>query len=139
MILALLYNFVLKDRIFGNNEESTPEPSVISTDTALSYVDSGMTLKVSDITGLKYTDAVSKYSSIYNLTVSEKKYSTNYAAGEIMEQSVDAGTEFPADQKRTFRWSSASVPPPPPFPTFRANPMKKRRCSLFPSDFLPPT
>ena len=100
VVLALLYFFVLKDHLPGNSEEPDSEPSVISTDTALSYVDSGMTLKVSDITGIKYTDAVSKYSSIYNLTVSEKKYSTNYAAGEIMEQSIDAGTEFPADKKQ---------------------------------------
>ena len=100
VVLALLYFFVLKDHLPGNSKEPDSEPSVISTDTALSYVDSGMTLKVSDITGIKYTDAVSKYSSIYNLTVSEKKYSTNYAAGEIMEQSIDAGTEFPADKKQ---------------------------------------
>lgn len=98
IVLAVLYIFVLKP-YFTKEPEPTSEPSAISTDTALSYVDSGMTLKVNDITGLKYTDAVSKYGSIYNLTVSEKKYSTNYAAGEIMEQSVEAGTDIPADKK----------------------------------------
>lgn len=97
IVLAVLYIFVLKP-YFAKNPEPTPEPSTISTDTALSYVDSGKTRKVDDITGIKYTDAVSKYGSIYNLTVSEKKYSTNYAAGEIMEQSVKAGTDIPADK-----------------------------------------
>ena len=99
----------------------------------LSYVDSGMTIKVKDITGTKYTDAVLKYGSIYNLSVSEKKYSTNYAAGEIMEQSVAAGTDVPADKKPTLPSSSASDPPPSPFPTFRAKAMREAAPSLFPS------
>ncbi len=47
--------------------------SAISTEEPLSYVDSGMTIKVKDITGTKYTDAVLKYGSIYNLSVSEKE------------------------------------------------------------------
>lgn len=94
-----LYFLNAKLHIFGSKEEVVSDVSAISTEEPLSYVDSGMTIKVKDITGTKYTDAVLKYGSIYNLSVSEKKYSTNYAAGEIMEQSVDAGTDVPADKK----------------------------------------
>ena len=94
-----LYFLNAKLHIFGSKEEVVSDVSAISTEEPLSYVDSGMTIKVKDITGTKYTDAVLKYGSIYNLSVSEKKYSTNYAAGEIMEQSVAAGTDVPADKK----------------------------------------
>lgn len=94
-----LYFLNAKLHIFGSKEEVVSDVSPISTEEPLSYVDSGMTIKVKDITGTKYTDAVLKYGSIYNLSVSEKKYSTNYAAGEIMEQSVAAGTDVPADKK----------------------------------------
>lgn len=94
-----LYFLNAKLHIFGSQEEVVSDVSAISTEEPLSYVDSGMTIKVKDITGTKYTDAVLKYGSIYNLSVSEKKYSTNYAAGEIMEQSVAAGTDVPADKK----------------------------------------
>ena len=94
-----LYFLNAKLHIFGSKEEVVSDVSAISTEEPLSYVDSGMTIKVKDITGPKYTDAVLKYGSIYNLSVSEKKYSTNYAAGEIMEQSVAAGTDVPADKK----------------------------------------
>lgn len=94
-----LYFLNAKLHIFGGDTEPVSEASAISTEEALSYVDSGMTTKVKDITGTKYTDAVLKYGSIYNLSVSEKKYSTNYAAGEIMEQSIASGTEVPADKK----------------------------------------
>ena len=94
-----LYFLNAKLHIFGSKEEVVSDVSAISTEEPLSYVDSGMTIKVKDITGTKYTDAVLKYGSIYNLSVSEKKYSTNYAAGEIMEQSVAEGTDVPADKK----------------------------------------
>ena len=94
-----LYFLNAKLHIFGSKEEVVSDVSAISTEEPLSYVDSGMTIKVKDITGTKYPDAVLKYGSIYNLSVSEKKYSTNYAAGEIMEQSVAAGTDVPADKK----------------------------------------
>ena len=94
-----LYFLNAKLHIFGSKEEVVSDVSAINTEEPLSYVDSGMTIKVKDITGTKYTDAVLKYGSIYNLSVSEKKYSTNYAAGEIMEQSVAAGTDVPADKK----------------------------------------
>lgn len=94
-----LYFLNAKLHIFGSKEEVVSDVSAISTEEPLSYVDSGMTIKVKDITGTKYSDAVLKYGSIYNLSVSEKKYSTNYAAGEIMEQSVAAGTDVPADKK----------------------------------------
>ena len=94
-----LYFLNAKLHIFGSKEEVVSDVSAISTEEPLSYVDSGMTIKVKDITGTKYTDAVLKYGSIYNLSVSEKKYSTNYAAGEIMEQSEAAGTDVPADKK----------------------------------------
>ena len=94
-----LYFLNAKLHIFGSQEEVVSDVSAISTEEPLSYVDSGMTIKVKDITGTKYTDAVLKYGSIYNLSISEKKYSTNYAAGEIMEQSVAAGTDVPADKK----------------------------------------
>ena len=94
-----LYFLNAKLHIFGSKEEVVSDVSAISTEEPLSYVDSGMTIKVKDITGTKYTDAVLKYGSIYNLSVSEKKYSTNYAAGEIMEQSVAAETDVPADKK----------------------------------------
>lgn len=94
-----LYFLNAKLHIFGSKEEVVSDVSAISTEEPLSYVDSGMTIKVKDITGTKYTDAVLKYGSIYNLSVSEKKYSANYAAGEIMEQSVAAGTDVPADKK----------------------------------------
>lgn len=94
-----LYFLNAKLHIFGSKEEVVSDVSAISTEEPLSYVDTGMTIKVKDITGTKYTDAVLKYGSIYNLSVSEKKYSTNYAAGEIMEQSVAEGTDVPADKK----------------------------------------
>ena len=68
-----LYFLNAKLHIFGSKEEVVSDVSAISTEEPLSYVDSGMTIKVKGHHGTKYSDAVLKYGSIYNLSVSEKE------------------------------------------------------------------
>ena len=138
IVLGLaLYFLNTKLHLFGGESEVVSEPSAISTDEALSYVDSGMTRKVNDITGTKYTDAVSKYSSIYNISISEKKYSTNFAAGEIMEQSLEVGSEIPADQKADITVVVSLGPPTATIPDLSGKSYEEAALQLVSLGFSP--
>ena len=97
-VLVLVVLFIIlnsKLHLFGGG--SSYSPSELDISASPSYVDSGMTQKVPDITGMAYGDALTKYGTVYDITVSGKEYSREYAAGEIISQSLEAGSEVPAD------------------------------------------
>ncbi len=118
-MVVLIIIFVIlnaKLHIFGGSVKS--EASELEFASAVSYIDPGMNQKVPDITGMTYDQAISKYGSIFDFSVSAKEYSREYAAGEIIKQSLDAGTEIPADASNktamsvvlSLGSSSASIP-----------------------------
>lgn len=118
-VVVLVILFIIlnaKFHIFGGT--SSYSPSEIDISSGLSYTDSGMTQKVPDVQGMDYNEALTKYGSVYEMTVSGKEYSREYAAGEIIRQSLEAGSEVPADASKKHEMtvvlslgsSSASIP-----------------------------